>query len=162
MAGGRIEARSVVELASAGAVFVGLIFVGLELRQNTAAVEATTLQSSTDASVDYIIAIASDPELTRIWSTPATDLDELTETESMQLHLLIRAQWIRFQNAFLQWQRGTLSDDDWEIYRGYICKTRMKAAANDHAARLRVETWDNHRNVLLAEFVDFVESCRNE
>jgi len=41
-------------------------FVGLELRQNTAAVEAATLQSLTDASVDYVNILASDPDLTRI------------------------------------------------------------------------------------------------
>ena len=157
-----INAKTVIELLSAGAVLVGLMFVGFELRQNTAAVEATTLQSSTDASVDWMMSIASDPELTRIWTTSPAELDRLTETERHQLHLLQRSQWFRFQNAYLQRQRGTLSEDDWKIYRGYICRTHANEARNSQAANLRSATWADHRGVLLAQFVDFVEHCRSD
>jgi hypothetical protein len=156
----KISTKSLIELLSAGAVLVGLIFVGFELQQNTAAVEATTLQSSTDASVDWMMSIASDPELTRIWTTPPTELDNLTETERHQLHLLQRSQWFRFQNAYLQWQRGTLGEDDWKIYKGYICRTHGKTARNSQAANLRFVTWDDHRGVLLPQFAEFVENCR--
>jgi hypothetical protein len=157
-----INANSIIELLSAGAVLVGLIFVGFELRQNTAAVEATTLQSSTDASVEWMMSIASDPELTRIWTTPPTDLDRMTDTERHQLHLLLRSQWFRFQNAYLQRQRGTLSEDDWKIYRGYVCRTHAKETRNSQAANLRFVTWEDHRGVLLPEFVGFVERCRSD
>ncbi len=155
-----VDTRSVIELLSAGAVLIGLIFVGFELRQNTAAVEATTLQSSTDGSVAWMMDIATDPEMTRVWMTPVDKLGSLTEVERMQLHLVLRAQWFRFQNAYLQHLRGTLNEDDWEIYKGYICRTQTTVAPNDRAANLRVATWGDHRNVLLAEFVQFVENCR--
>ena len=157
-----IGTKSLIELLSAGAVLVGLIFVGLELRQNTAAVEATTLQSSTDASVEWMMSIASDPELTRIWTTPPSELHNLADTERHQLHLLQRSQWFRFQNAYLQWQRGTLSEEDWEIYRGYVCRTHSGDARNNLAANLRFATWEDHAGVLLGQFVAFVERCRAE
>jgi len=41
--------KLVVETSGALAVLLGLVFVGLELRQNTYAVEAATFQSLTDA-----------------------------------------------------------------------------------------------------------------
>ena len=126
----RTDAKSIVELVGAGAVLVGLIFVGFELRQNTAAVEASTLQDLTDASVDWITNIASDSNLTRIFATPPSELAELSEVEYRQLHLLYRAQWFRFQNAFLQWNRGTLDEEDWLIYEGFICRVRTEAAQN--------------------------------
>jgi hypothetical protein len=116
---GTSNVKFFVELAGAGAVLVGLIFVGLELRQNTAAVEASTLQNLTDASTEFVTNIGSDPNLTRIWITSSSDREKLTETEYAQLHLLIRGQWFRFQNAYLQWQRGTLSDEDWVLYEGF-------------------------------------------
>ena len=59
--------RGVLELIGSGAVLLGLIFVGLELRQNTAAVEAASLQSQTDASTEFLTLVASDGELARIW-----------------------------------------------------------------------------------------------
>ena len=156
----KISTKSLVELLSAGTVLVGLIFVGFELRQNTAAVEATTLQSSTDASVDWMLNIASDPEITRIWTTPPSELDSLTAIERHQLHLLQRSQWFRFQNAYLQWQRGSMHEEDWGIYMGFICRTGARTARNSQAANLRYVTWEDHRAVLLPQFVEFVEGCR--
>ena len=143
------------ELAGAGAVLVGLIFVGMELRQNTAAVEAATLQNLTDASQDYLMTLASDPELARILYEGAENLEQLTESDRRQLHFLTRAQWFRFQNSFLQWQRGTLNDDDWAIYASFVCKT----SANAVGSSTRVGTWNDHRLDLLPSFVEYVETC---
>lgn len=143
------------ELAGAGAVLLGLIFVGLELRQNTSAVEAATVQNLTDASQDYLMTLATDPELARILYEGAEDLEQLTESDRRQLHFLTRAQWFRFQNSFLQWQRGTLNDDAWDIYAGFVCRTHP----NDVDPSTRVSTWDDHRPVFLPSFVEYVEAC---
>jgi len=158
----RMDVKSYVEFIGAAAVLFGLIFVGLELRQNTAAVEAATLQDLTDASVDWITNIASDPDLTRLFLTQTAALADLSEVERQQLHLLYRAQWFRFQNAFLQWNRGTLDEDDWLIYEGFICRVRTDAAQSTIAADIRVTTWNDHRAVLLDQFVVFVEACRSD
>ena len=157
-----VELKSILELLSAAAVLLGLAFVGFELRQNTAAVEASSRQSTSDASVAWLLTIASDPELAHLWGIASQEPQKLSDTEAVQLHLLVRSQWIRFQNAYLQWKNGTLSDDDWNIYEGFICRTRMRAQVNEDSASLRVATWDNHKAVLHSQFVDFVESCRDE
>ena len=154
--------RVFVELAGAGAILVGLIFVGLELRQNTAAVEAATMQDLTDASVDYVNMLAADPNLTRIWLIGSSHSENLTEIEAGQLHFLIRGQWLRFHNAFLQWQRGTLSDQDWALYEGYICRTDNTTEGFEtllKAEHIRNTTWHEHKGVLLSHFVEFVERC---
>jgi hypothetical protein len=157
-----INLKSLLEVLSAVAVLLGLAFVGFELRQNTAAVEASSRQSTTDAAVAWLLTIASEPELAHLWGVASKEPQNLSETEAIQLHLLLRSQWIRFQNAYLQWKNGTLSDDDWNIYEGFICRTRMRAQVNEDSASLRVATWDNHKAVLHSQFVDFVESCRDE
>ncbi len=162
MKGWSIKLKSTVEFLSAGAVLLGLAFVGFELRQNTAAVEASSRQSATDAAVDWIMTIAADPDLARIWGTAAEDLHSLNDTERKQLHLLSRSQWLRFQNAFMQRQGGTLSAIDWEMYRGFICRTQAQGRNNNRAAGLRVAMWDDHKGILLSEFVEFVETCRGE
>lgn len=156
----KLDVKAIVELLGAAAVLLGLIFVGLELRQNTAAVEAATLQNLTDASVDWVVRIVEDPELTRIFMSPPEERDKLTAVEAQRLHLLMRAQWLRFQNAYLQWQRGTLSDEDWSLYEGFVCTVQNDAAENQAASGWRVVTWEEHKEVLLKPFVEFVESCR--
>ncbi len=149
------KSRGLIELAGAGAVLMGLVFVGFELRQNTSAVEAATLQNLTDSSQEYLLFIASDVELHRIWRKAAIDPSELTVSEADRIHLLFRAQWIRYQDAFLQWRRGTLNDEDWRFYEGFVCRKVGDAGDADY----RVATWEKHKPVLAERFVEFVESC---
>ncbi len=64
--------RGLLELSGAGAVLLGLVFVGLELRQNTEAVETASMQNQTGASTDYLLLIASDIELACLWLDAST------------------------------------------------------------------------------------------
>ena len=89
----KINSKLLVELVSAGTVLFGLIFVGLELKQNTEAVEAATLQGIMDASQDYLILLAADAELNRIWRTANDDLNLLSEADAGKYYFLLRAQW---------------------------------------------------------------------
>lgn len=81
------------------------------LRQNTEAVEAATFQSLTDASSNYLLTIASDAELTRINALGTVDAAALNGVDSDRLFILRRSYWVRMQNVFSQWNRGTLSDE---------------------------------------------------
>jgi len=145
--------RGLLDLAAGGAVLIGLVFVGLELRQNTAAVEAASLQNMTDASTDYLLRIASDVELTRIWIDGTSDQNNLSEIDSYRYFLLSRARWLRMQNSYLQWRRGTLSDEDWSFYKGLICGTDADGTISFKA------TWSAHNLVLTERFVNFVDAC---
>lgn len=145
--------KDFLELLGGVAVLVGLVFVGLELRQNTAAMEAATLQNQTDASTEFLLLIASDPELARIWQESVDDTIQMSESDNMRFFLISRARWLRMQNAYLQWQRGTLSNEDWMFYEGLICTSGATGPAR--FGRM----WDDHRAVLSPKFVEFVEEC---
>ena len=111
------QAKAVIELVGAIAVLIGLVFVGLELRQNTRAIQAATFQGITEQSSDFLITIASEPELRRVWSTSFITADEVSDEDRQILTPLLNSFWLRMQNAFRQWQMGTLSDEDWLVYR---------------------------------------------
>ncbi len=150
------KSKALIEIAGAGAVLTGLIFVGLELNQNTEAVQAATLQSITDASQEYLLLMAADPELNRIWRLANDDPDALNDSDASRFFFLLRAQWLRYQNAFLQWQRGTMSDKDWTLYELFICDPPGSTTAES-----KRHLWDQHRGALLPDFVEFVEACWN-
>lgn len=149
------KAKIMVEAAGAIAVLLGLVFVGLELRQNTEAVEAATFQALTDASSNYILSIASDPELNRIFTTGHADPAALNEQEYARYFMVNRAYWVRMQNVYSQWQRGTLSDDDWLLYEHVICGSGEDLVSSQGL----IQTFDEHRKLLTPEFVQFVERC---
>ena len=140
--------RSVIEAAGAGAVLLGLIFVGLELKQNTAAMQAATVQGLYDSSQEHMLLLASNPELLEIQLNGATNPDQLSDTEALQYFFLMRVRWVRYQNAFLQYQRGTMGEEDWETYKGLICRRARPA-------------WPVHKHAMSSQFVEFVEECRS-
>ena len=148
-----IAAKEVIELIGAVAVLIGLVFVGLELRQNTAAMEAATLQNQSDASTDFLLLVASDAELSRIWQDSTDDPGKMSELDALRFFLVSRARWIRMQNAYFQWSRGTLNDDGWSFYEGLICKPGTAGPMQF------VRGWEDHRVALAPNFVAFVESC---
>ena len=148
--------NSLMELVGGLAVLVGLVFVSFELKQNTEAVQASTLQNLTDDSHEYLMALAQDVELNRVWRKAIAEGPEaLDESEASRLNFLYRSQWIRFQNAYLQWQRGTLGEDDWRFYEGVICRRE----GDSGSPSLRGTTWNDHRGALTDGFVTFVEAC---
>ena len=100
------------------------------------------------------VLMATDSELNRIWRKGTVDYSSLTEDEASQLFFLVRAQWLRFQNAFQQWQRGTLESDDWIFCEAFICD---KSAST--TGELRKVTWEEHGSALTVEFANFVKSC---
>jgi len=149
------KAKIIVEASGAIAVLLGLVFVGLELRQNTEAVEAATFQALTDASSNYILSIASDPELNRINSIGHADPSALNELEYARFFMVNRSYWVRMQNVYSQWQRGTLSNDDWRMYEYVICGSGEKLNSRNGL----IQTFDEHRQMLTPKFVKFIETC---
>ncbi len=149
------KAKLIVEAGGAIAVLLGLVFVGLELRQNTEAVEAATFQALTDASSNYILSIASDPELNRIVTTGHADPAALNEQEYARYFMVNRSYWVRMQNVYSQWQRGTLSNGDWRLYERVICSL----GEGLNSSQGLIQTFDEHREILTPEFRQFVERC---
>ena len=138
--------RSFFETLGIGAVLIGLTFVGIEIRQNTAAVQAATMQGLTDASQEYFLLLGSDSELAEIVRKGRNAPDQLNEKESLQYFYFMRARWMRFQNAFFQYQRGTIGDEDWAFYGSVIC-------GSVHS------NWQNHRVIMSKSFVNYAEAC---
>jgi hypothetical protein len=139
------SAKSIVEMTGIVAVAFGLLFVAIELRQNTAAMQAETIQGLNDSSQEYLLVLASDPSLIELQQKAVAEPDSLNDIEERQYYLLERTRWLRSQNAFTQYQRGTLGDNDWETYSRLVC-TREQSS------------WQDQKSAFALEFVQFVES----
>ena len=142
--------RLALEIAGVLAVLVGLIFVGLELRQNTAAMQAATFQDLVHASSEFNTAIATDPDLRRIYFAGWQNPERLDESDREAWLLLQASYWMRMQNVFNQYQRGTLIDSDWQIYRPSICGSARSPGGSVY--------WPDDVN-LNSPFKEFLESC---
>ena len=134
------------------AVLVGLVALVLEIRTNTAAIQAASVQEITSGTREALLTIASDRELSRIVRIGTSDRSALDEDEAYRFLLFSRQRWLFFQGIWTQRRLGVLDDQVWGAYERAICNV-LRDGAGDRAE------WPNHRNVLDSEFVAMIEEC---
>jgi hypothetical protein len=141
------------EIIGAVAIVVSLIYVGRELNANTAAVQAASLQSVTNASSTSMLAVVANEDFARIRLQAMRDPSQLSETERLRWYLYQRQMWLHFQNVWQQWQLGTLDNGVWQGYERVVCRDLL----GDETAR---QQWrEQHIYALSAEFVSHLEKC---
>ena len=139
--------RVILEIIGASAVLIGLIFVGLELRQNTDAVRSSTIQEIIRWSYDGNILMIEQPELRAAWRKSCEG--PLTQDEQDLLFNLYSA-ILRLQlNRFHQSQLGIL-DEELALSLG------GRSAFYRHP--MFAQIWDQIGPGFADDFREFVES----
>jgi len=114
---GKIQlGQTITVLANIG-VIAGIVFLGMELRQNTAAVQGATYQALSDGISSQYIGVAHDSALAqallRIYRAEVNRTDpepEFSEAESAQIIWYYNALIQRLENSYFQWQTGLVGD----------------------------------------------------
>jgi hypothetical protein len=112
-------ARAVAELIAVVGVIVSLVFVGLELRQNTAAVRGATFQALSDASAADLSAIAHNPPMAALLQRVYFEdvgAGDFSDSDNMQLYFYYMAFARRLENSYLQFESGIVDDRIFESY----------------------------------------------
>ena len=102
---------SAAEVISSVAILLTLIFLAVETRQNTNAIEATTRQQALNADTQFLVSAINNPEMILAWSKP-----ELTDEELVILNEALILFFRNRENDFAQYQRGVMDADTWERY----------------------------------------------
>ena len=124
-------------------VIAGLIFLGLEIRQNTIATQASAIQESTNVARQQLLMFATNPDLAELIFK---DLDDLNEVELRRVLWTSRSFWLGMQGLWRQWKMGVLPSEEWEMWNQIIC---MNYAREDF--------WP--QQILIPSFIELVESC---
>ena len=98
-------------------VIASLVFVGVEIRQNTQAVRGATYQSLTESSMDLLFRVADDPEVGAqidAWGAGA----ELDPVVRSKIEALVTAYLRHLENAYYQMEEGTLRPEFLENWSG--------------------------------------------
>ena len=95
------EAISAIgQLIGAIAVLITLIYLAVQMKQNTAAVATSTYESTMTGFNDINVVVASNPEIASIINRGCMNSDKLSETETVQFNFILRCNAII--NALLQ------------------------------------------------------------
>jgi hypothetical protein len=107
------DLANIGQVIGAIAVVVSLIYVALQIRQNTNAVRAATAQSVHEHFANWYQLFASDESLAPMAVKGLRDYDSLSETEKARFVAVFMAFLSYGQNAFLKWRQGLLSPSLW-------------------------------------------------
>ena len=106
-----------MEIAASIAVLVTLIFLALQMRENTRALLAAGAQDTHDALLDFYMELAKDPQLNRIVRVGTVDVNALNEDETGQFFAAWLTIMYNMQNWIFQKEKGAL---DTELADGWV------------------------------------------
>ena len=98
------------EVAGAIGVIATLLYLAVQIRQNTKSIKGATLDAITERK-QYELRWSSD--IAPAWRKSLMDPDNLTEIESWQITEWMTACFVARQNEYYQFKQGLLDDESW-------------------------------------------------
>jgi len=132
-------------------VLVGIIFLSMEIRQNTLAIRGTAIQTAATLSREQMYVIAQSSELSRIAVMGATSPSDLNPVDAFRFSYVVRTFWVGMQANYRQWALGILPEEEWAYYRRTLCMNYAVPAVHTR--------WLADRQLFIPEFVEVVEEC---
>jgi hypothetical protein len=103
------------------AIFGSLIFVGVQLRQNTRATQMASLQSVLDGCRDrFFVPGYTDPDMLRMFAQGLTDMNGLSADDKRKFNFLLFDQCFQMQHVMQLHEHGTLSKVDFDAWLYYV------------------------------------------
>ena len=107
----------IAEIVAAVTVVASLIYVGIQLRQNTQTVRVAAGQAHVDAYDSMITKLLASDSLMAAWQQSATDLASLNAAQQLELDAWLGVVFHNFEGAYIQWREGVLDHRFWEGIR---------------------------------------------
>ena len=141
------------EFVAAVAVLVTLVYLALQIRQNTRQIGQNTQSLRLAAGhafkrdgQDLRMTIAQDPEMARILRVGLADRSSLDENDFMRFNIMLAAIFEHLQFAFERREEGLV---DWDAQERFTCTYMAQPGARDW--------WNSGREILNEPFVNHVE-----
>ena len=148
---------AITELLGVTAVFASLIYLAVQIRQNTAAVATATYESTMTGFNDINVVVAGNPALASILDLGCQDPDSLNAEETVQFNFLLRCYANQWWKLFKLYQRGSLPEGEWHVFAReaaqFLDQPGCKPFCNQNAlfADLYTEL-DKHKGGVISDF----------
>src|ERR1700757_1856631 len=107
------DLANIGQVVGAIAVVISLIYVALQIRQNTNAVRSATAQTVHEHFAKWYHLVAADDELAQIVANGLPAYESLSEKHRVRFIAAFMAFLSYSQNAFLKWREGLLASSLW-------------------------------------------------
>ena len=152
-----MKKKEIIEILGLVAIIGSLIFVGIEIRQNSLAVRGATHQSISEQVTKLYMHIATNERLSKLVSQ-MLDSDtsnhnfrnQLNAADELSLDFTVLTGLRRIENIYLQESDGILSDKAFERIGLEFYQTTFSR-----------ETWEKYKTGFDKTFIDFFEKLRD-
>ena len=96
------------EIVGAAAVILTLIFLSLQIRQNTKAVRTEATTSAATIVQAFYLGLGTNEQAACVWFNGMIDPESITPEERMQFIVLCQSGFMAFQTSFLLDEQGAL------------------------------------------------------
>jgi hypothetical protein len=103
----------VAQIISAVAVIASLLFVGVQLRQATSAIRATSSQAHSALYTELVRSIIDNDDFARVWSIGLSRPKELAEADWTRFVAYASALFRLYESSRVQRLNGRLDEEHW-------------------------------------------------
>ena len=104
---------AVAELLGALGVSVTLVYLGLQIRQNTVSTRTSSYQAAVATSIELSARVGLDSDASRILTAGLADFAALSAEDQNRFSTLASSIFRNFENIFYQHKQGAIDDALW-------------------------------------------------
>ena len=149
-----MKRREILEIFGILGVIGSLVFVGVEVRQNTAEIRGSTHQSVSEQINELYLTIAQDERLSKLVSKMMENSDlrkDLSSSDQISLDFVVLTGLRRIENIYLQYLDGILSNSAFD-----------RIGMSFYKRQYAMEAWEQYKGGFDSNFVNFFEKLRDE
>lgn len=140
----------VADLIGAVAIFISLVYLAIQMRQNTRSLRAENYAHALDRVADMQARLSTNPELVRFFNAGLVDPLALRRSERVQFTWCLYEMFGSFEFMYLQSREGALPDDVWTRWADTISWWLQWPGVQ--------QWWRSQPTPFSASFAAFVES----
>lgn len=144
------DLSSIGEIIAAIATVVTLVYLAIQLRQNTRALKASTFQSISSELGQNVQPLLQTPDMAAIFAKGMNEPDALTMDERLKNQAMYLAMFRRLESVFVQTELGSI---DREFVLGP--ELSLLSIINSQFGR---EWWESAKPIFYKPFVTHVEN----
>ena len=105
------DLASIAEIIGAFAVVVSLIYVGVQVNDNSSAVRSAAANDANAAMQNWYLEIGSSQQTSELFYRALTSPEALPDEQEFQFLMMMHGVFLGFQNSYLLAEEGTIDTD---------------------------------------------------
>lgn len=144
-----IDIGRAVEIVGIAGIIVSLIFLGYELKRSNDIAETEAVATIYSMTNEMGLALAENPELSRVFRQALSDFDSLSADDRWTLYVLLEYLINVNEAAWKYYDKGIINQEEADYYARGLCKLIGRDPS-------LVDAWQANRQDRLPGFYDYV------